>query len=87
MRPGKLYLHVLKYPRFPHEIMLAELETKVSRVYLLNNEKELEFYQTYEPGRDEYRFRIILPGRCEEDLDLVVCAEVDGPVSFHGLTR
>ena len=85
MRPGKLYLHVFQYPRFPYEIMLAELKTRVNKVYILDSGKELEFYQSYEPGRDEYRFRIILPEKCEDSLDLVVCAELDGPVKVHGL--
>ncbi len=85
MRPGKLYLHVFKYPRFPYEIMLAGLMSGVHRVYLLENGQELEFYQSYEIARDEYRFRVILPEKCLDSLDMVICAELEGPVSIHEL--
>lgn len=85
MRPGKLYLHVFKYPRFPYEIMLAGLKTHVRKVYLLENGQELEFYQSYEIARDEYRFRVILPEKCRDALDTVVCAELDGAVAIHEL--
>lgn len=85
MRPGKLYLHVFKYPRFPYEIMLAGLMTGVHRVYLLEDGQELEFYQSYEIARDEYRFRVILPEKCKYTLDLVICAELEGPIAIHEL--
>ncbi len=85
MRPGRLYLHVFRYPGFPHEIMLAGLMTKVRRVYILGTGQELTFFQSYEIARDEYRFRVILPPESAEERDLVVCAEVEGPVVPHEL--
>lgn len=83
--PGRLYLHVLEYPRFPYEILIVGLETAVKRVFLLENGRELTFYQSYEPARDEYRFRVLLPKERSEDLAVTVCAELDGDLKFQKL--
>ncbi|WP_148409863.1 alpha-L-fucosidase [Murimonas intestini] len=82
---GRLYLHVLEYPRFPYEILIVGLETAVKRVFLLENGRELTFYQSYEPARDEYRFRVLLPEERSEDLAVTVCAELDGELKFQKL--
>lgn len=77
-RKGKLYLHVFRYPKFPYEILLVGLKTKVKRVYLLTTGEELTFYQSYEIARDEYRFRVILPKDAPLAEDRVICAELEG---------
>lgn len=80
MRTGKLYLHVFRYPKFPHEILLVGMETRVKKVYLLETGEELTFFQSYEIARDEYRFRVLLPETDTKEEDLVICAEVEGRV-------
>lgn len=72
-----LYLHVWEYPVFPYEIILVGLKSKVKRVTLLAEDRELIFYQSYEVARDEYRFRIILPENPPDELDTVVRVELE----------
>ena len=84
-KEGKLFLHVFKYPEFPYEILVTGLKTKIISVYLLNGKTPLEFFQSYEPARDEYRFRILLPENGEIGLDLVICAEYEGEVDIQEL--
>lgn len=84
-KPGKLYLHVFDYPEFPYEILITGLRTKIKKVYLVESGEELAYFQSYEPARDEYRFRVILPEKTEEKTDLVVCAEYDGEIDIQEL--
>lgn len=86
-KPGKLFMHVLEYPRFPYEILIVGLETAVRKVYMLENGEELTFYQSYEPARDEYRFRVLLPGvrSGSESLAVTICAELEGELKFQKL--
>lgn len=79
----KLYMHVFNYPKFPYEILVTGLKTKVNKVYLQKSGAELTYYQSYEPARDEYRFRVILPeSGCSGEVT-VVCAEYEGAVEIH----
>ena len=73
----KLFLHVWEYPRFPYEVLLVGLKTKVKEVTLLKTGEKLTFYQSYEIARDEYRFRVILPEKPADLFDTVVCAELE----------
>ncbi len=81
----KLFLHVFEYPKFPYEILVTGLKTKIDKVYLLATGEPLVFYQSYEPARDEYRFRVILPAADKVDKDLVVCAEYSGEIDIQEL--
>lgn len=83
--PGCLYLHVLNYPKFPYEILLVGMETKVKRVYLLESGEELTYFQSYEPARDEYRFRVLLPEIQPDRPDVVVCAQLEGELKAQKL--
>lgn len=88
-RNHKMFLHVFKYPRFPYEILITGLKTKIDKVYMLKNKKALRFFQSYEPARDEYRFRVLLPDNEDIDLDmelyLVICAEYQGEIEIQKL--
>ena len=53
------------------------LKSKVKRVTLLAEDRELIFYLSYEVARDEYRFRIILPENPPDELDTVVRVELE----------
>ena len=76
VRGNCLYLHVFRYPDFPYEILLCNLQQRVKKVTLLETGEELTFYQSYEIARNEYRFRVILPERKEGiPCDVVVRAE------------
>ena len=76
-------MHVFNYPKFPYEILVTGLKTKVNKVYLQKSGAELTYYQSYEPARDEYRFRVILPeSGCSGEVT-VVCAEYEGAVEIH----
>ncbi|MDO5423040.1 MAG: alpha-L-fucosidase [Eubacteriales bacterium] len=83
----RLYLHVFRYPDFPYEILLCNLRQKVRKVTLLETGEALTFYQSYEIGRNEYRFRVILPEKPERpSWDTVVCAECESAeLSFEPL--
>ncbi len=84
-KKNELFLHVFNYPKFPYEILVTGLKTEIKKVYLLKDKIPLTFYQSYEPARDEYRFRVILPGDGEIDMDLVVCAEYDDEIVIQEL--
>ena len=78
VRGNCLYLHVFRYPDFPYEILLCNLQQRVKKVTLLETGEELAFYQSYEVARNEYRFRVILPERKEGiPCDVVVRAECE----------
>lgn len=80
---NKLYLHVFNYPKFPYEILVTGLKTKVTDVYLQKSGECLTYYQSYEPARDEHRFRVILPESFGMDEVIVVCAEYEGKIELH----
>ena len=76
-----LYLHVTKWPSFPHEIYVVGLETRVVKAYFLADGKDVEFVQIYESGRDEHRLRVQLPKEPRDPLSTVVVLELaDDPV-------
>lgn len=80
---GKLYLTVFNYPKFPYEILVTGLDAKVTSVYLQDGKTKLTYYQSYEPARDEFRFRVILPETHGNDDVIVVCAEYEGEIRIH----
>ena len=82
---SKMFLHVFKYPEFPYEILITGLKTKIKKVMILDNREELQFFQSYEPARDEYRFRVLLPKNGKLDKDLVLCAEYEGEIEIQKL--
>lgn len=79
----KLYLHIWNYPRFPYEVLLVGLKTKVKNVTLLATGEKLTYYQSYEIARDEYRFRVILPEVPLDHMDTVVCAELESEMEIQ----
>ena len=76
-----LYLHVKKFPGFPHRILLTGLETPVSDIRLLTNGTALRFTQSYEPARDEHRLYVFLPEVCPDPDDTVVAVSLKGEIS------
>lgn len=82
---SKMFLHVFKYPEFPYEILITGLKTKIKKVTILDNCEELQFFQSYEPARDEYRFRVLLPKNGKLDKDMVLCAEYEGEIEIQKL--
>lgn len=84
-REGKLYLHVFKYPHFPYEILITGLKTRIKKVSILESGRPLQFFQSYEPARDEYRFRVLLPENGKLDKDMVLCAEYEGAIEIQEL--
>lgn len=84
--PGKLFMHILRYPSFPYEICVCAFQTKVTRAYLLATGKEIQVIQSYEIARDEYRLRVQLPPPSKEaEIDLVVCLEIEDELSVRSL--
>lgn len=84
-KDGKIFLHVFKYPQFPYEILITGLKTKIKKVTILENNEALQFFQSYEPARDEYRFRVLLPEDGKLDKDMVLCAEYEGEIDIQKL--
>lgn len=80
-----LYFHVMNPGEITHQVRICNLETKVKRVYLLETGEELQFFQTYELARDEYRFRIITQGKINDPLDTVIAVELEGEPKAHSL--
>ena len=84
--PPTLYLHVKKYPtKAPYRILLTGLETPVESATLLKDGTPLKFTQTYEPARDEHRFRVFLPEHCPNENDTVVKVTLKGEASAQTL--
>ena len=73
-----LYLHIKKYPLFPHRILLTGLKTKVLSVTLLADGTSLRMSQSYEIARDEHRLYIALPDQCPDNNDTVVAVQLAG---------
>ena len=80
-----LYLHVKKYPGFPHRILLTGLKTKAERVTLLKTGETLQFTQSYEPARDEHRFYVFLPEAKPDEYDTVVAVTLTGDAEAQTL--
>ncbi|HEY5584405.1 MAG TPA: alpha-L-fucosidase [Ruminiclostridium sp.] len=79
-KPGKLYMHVFNWPRFPYEIVVYGFKTKIKKAYFLADKemKPVQVIQSYETARDEYRLRVRLPEEPIDTLDTVVVLELDG---------
>ena len=60
-------------------------DKKIKKVTILDNCEELQFFQSYEPARDEYRFRVLLPKNGKLDKDMVLCAEYEGEIEIQKL--
>ena len=72
MKPGHLYLHVFKYPMESQQIWLFNLKIKVTSIKSMATGEKLEFTQTYEPARNEDRFRIFVPKNLLDPIDTVI---------------
>lgn len=84
-RNKTLYLHVMDTKEHPDQIRICNLETKAKKVYLLETGEELPFYQSYEPARDEYRFRVVVKDKCKDPLNTVVVVELEEEPIVHSL--
>jgi len=73
-----LYMHITEWPTYPFEICVVGLETKVMDAYFLKDGKKVDFFQTYESGRDEHRLRIQLPKEKYDTLATVVVLKLEG---------
>lgn len=82
---NRLYFHVKSYPAPNPRLFLIGLESKVSKVYLLADGKELAFSQTYEQARDERRLYIHVPPECPDARDTVVVLELAEPLRIQTL--
>ena len=80
-----LYAHVRQYPIFPHRLLLMGLKTKVNRIRLVADGRELKFSQSYEPGRNEYRLYFFLPAGQPDLIDTVVALELDAEAEAQQL--
>lgn len=80
-RPGHLYLHVLKYPQAPFQIMLCNLQIEILQVTLLADGRSVPFVQTYEPARNEDRLRIVLPEDPPDAVDTVIDIAYSGKIA------
>ncbi|MCI8854427.1 MAG: alpha-L-fucosidase [Lachnospiraceae bacterium] len=85
VRENNLYLHVMTPDADAEEIVLYSLETKVKRMYVLATGEQVPFRQYYEPARDEYWFRITIKGYCQDPLDSVLVAELEGEPGVHDI--
>ena len=72
MKPGHLYLHVFKYPMESQQIWLFNLKIKVTSIKSMATGEKLEYTQTYEPARNEDRFRIFVPKNLLDPIDTVI---------------
>ena len=80
MKPGHLYMHVMKYPKETCQVKLLNLKINVKRVTLLATGEELTYIQTYEPARNEDRFRVVLPPEKSDTVDMVIDVEYEGNI-------
>ena len=81
----KLYMHVIEQPEFPYEICVVGLETRVKNISLLRTGEKLQFFQSYEKARDEYRLRVIFPQEVLVDLNTVAVIELEEKPQIQSL--
>ncbi len=85
-KPGKLYLHVQKWPDEDCRVQLQLLKPRVTRAYLLARPQEdLPFTLGYQPGYMGYRLHVQLPQEALTPPDTVVCLELDRPLEWAQL--
>jgi len=75
-RPGKLYLHVFKWPQ--KELVLYGLKNKVQKAYLLSSKNELKIAQQSDAAIDHHSLTIQLPAAAPDKNDSVIVLEVQG---------
>lgn len=80
MKPGHLYLHVLRYPQDAPQVRLFNVKLNVKSVRLLATGEELKYIQTYEPARNEDRFRIFVPETAPDPVDTVIDVRYEGDI-------
>ena len=80
-----LYLHVMNTSETPDEIRICNVEFDVKKVYLLETDEELAYFQSYEIARNEHRFRVILPKNFIINLDTVIVVEMNDKPVVHSL--
>jgi len=80
-----LYLHVKKYPRYPHKILLTGLKTEAVSASLVCDGTPLKLTQFYEIARDEHRLTVFLPQACPDPRDTVVAVTLKTPAEAQVL--
>ena len=80
-----LFLHIMNTSETPDEIRICNMEVGVDKVYFLETEEELKFFQSYEIARNEHRFRVILPDDFRNGLDTVIVVELNSKPIIHSL--
>lgn len=85
-KPGKLFLHIYKWPDEAHRVHVGMLLPRVTRVYLLADPStELECMTRYNPHNMSYNMQIQLPENPITPPDSVICLELDGPLAWAQL--
>ncbi len=85
-KEGKLYLHIFDWPK-EDRLVFHGLKNKVKRVYFLSDGPQLalNFIQSYEEARNEYRLMIGLPSEPKDELDTVIAVEIEGTPEIQPL--
>ena len=85
-KPGKLFLHIFKWPDEARRVHISLLKPRVEKAYFLADPtKELEFNQVYTPGSMSYNVNMQLPEKPTTPPDSVICLELDGPLNWAQL--
>jgi len=100
-KPGKLYLHVYKWPDEARMIYLMHMRAEVTKAYFLAQpDKEIPVFegmrpstdggepvvtQRYVPGNTTYWTMVRLPEKPITDPDTVICLELDREMEFGEL--
>ena len=82
-KPGKLFVHVYKWPDEARRIHIGLLKPLVTKAYLLADPSaDIEMTQMYTPGSMSYRTMLTLPEKSPTPPDSVICLELDGPLDW-----
>ena len=86
-KPGKLFLHVYKWPDEARMLHIRGIHPRVEKAYFLADpSKPLDFTQVYDQGHGmSYRLTFRLPENPTTPPDSVICLELDGPLSWAQL--
>jgi alpha-L-fucosidase len=77
-KPGRLYLHVFKWPQ--KELVLFGIKSKIQNAYLLANKTKLKFNQKSDNSISHHSLTIQLPAAPSDKHDSVIVLEVKGDV-------
>jgi len=78
--------HIFDWPK-EDRLVFHGLKNKVKRVYFLSDGPQLalNFIQSYEEARNEYRLMIGLPSEPKDELDTVIAVEIEGTPEIQPL--